>query len=105
MEWNSNSGRTDPRWVDAILGWPWTWLAARVGLTAPFIVGALTKLPDLHSGALEQERVGFHPGLSWALITIAVEITGPILIVSGSYVWSGAGMPSIFTGSPIFSRQ
>jgi uncharacterized membrane protein YphA (DoxX/SURF4 family) len=98
MERNSNFGRTDPHWVDAILDWSWTWLVARIGLTAPFIVGALTKLADLHSAALEQERVGLHPGLIWALLTIAVEITGPILIISGRYVWLGAGMLGIFTG-------
>jgi uncharacterized membrane protein YphA (DoxX/SURF4 family) len=97
MKRNTAIGRIDPGWVDAILDWPWTWLVARIGLTAPFIVGALMKLSDLHGAALEQERVGLHPGLPWALLTIAVEVTGPMLIISGRYVWLGAGMLGIFT--------
>lgn len=29
----------DPRWVDAILDWPGTWLLARIGLTGAYILG------------------------------------------------------------------
>jgi uncharacterized membrane protein YphA (DoxX/SURF4 family) len=67
-------------------------------LTAPFIVGALTKLSDLHTAALEQERAGLHPGLAWALLTIAVEVIGPMFVISGRYVWLGTGMLGVFTG-------
>lgn len=91
-------GREDPRWVDAVLDWPFTWLLARVALTGPYIVGALMKLTDLHAAVLEQEHVGLHPGLAWALLTIVVEVTGPLLIISGRYVWLGAGMLGVFTG-------
>ena len=48
----SGWGRTDPRWVDAILDWRWTWLAARVALTSPYIVGAIIKLGDLSAATL-----------------------------------------------------
>lgn len=91
-------GKTDPRWVDAILDWPLTWLAARIALTGPFIVGAAMKLSDLSAAVLEQEQVGIHPGLPWALLTIAVEIIGPLLIISGRFIWLGAGMLGVFTG-------
>ena len=91
-------GTTDPRWVDAILDWPPTWLIARIALTGPFIVGAAMKLSDLSAAVVEQEQVGLHPGLPWALLTIAVEIIGPLLIISGRFVWFGAGMLGIFTG-------
>jgi uncharacterized membrane protein YphA (DoxX/SURF4 family) len=40
----------------------------------------------------------FHPGLPWALLTIAVEISGPLMIISGGYAWLGAGMLGVFTG-------
>jgi uncharacterized membrane protein YphA (DoxX/SURF4 family) len=89
-------GRTDPRWVDAVLDWRWTWLAARIALSGPYIVGAL--MSDLRSAALEQEHFGLHPGLPWALLTIAVEISGPLMIISGRFVWLGAGMLGVFTG-------
>jgi uncharacterized membrane protein YphA (DoxX/SURF4 family) len=98
MSPNRKWGRTDPRWVDAILDWRWTWLAARIALTAPFIVAGLMKLIDLHGAVLEQEHFGLRPGLPWALLTIAVEITGPALIISGRFVWLGAGMLGVFTG-------
>jgi uncharacterized membrane protein YphA (DoxX/SURF4 family) len=91
-------GRADPGWVDAILDWRWTWLLARVALTGPYIVGALMKLSDLHFAVLEQEHFGLHPGLPWALLTIAVEISGPVLIIAGRYAWLGAGMLGVFTG-------
>ena len=94
----SGWGRTDPRWVDAILDWRWTWLAARVALTSPYIVGAIIKLGDLSAATLEQEHFGLHPGLPWAALTIAVEILGPLMIISGRYVWLGAGMLGVFTG-------
>jgi uncharacterized membrane protein YphA (DoxX/SURF4 family) len=93
-----NWGRTDPRWVDVILDWRWTWLAARVALTSPYIVGSIMKLGDLPAAALEQEHFGLHPGLSWAVLTITVEIAGPLMIIFGRYAWLGAGMLGVFTG-------
>lgn len=95
---NETLGESDPNWVDAILDWPPTWLVARIALTGPFMVGAAMKLADLHAAVLEQEQVGMHPGLPWALLTIAVEIIGPLLIISGRFVWLGAGMLGVFTG-------
>lgn len=96
-QWRS-WGRADPRWVDAILDWRWTWLVARVALTSPFIVGSIMKLGDLPAAAIEQEHFGLHPGLPWALLTIAVEILGPLMVISGRYAWLGAGMLGVFTG-------
>lgn len=92
-----NLGRTDPAWVDAILDWRWTWLIARLALTAPFIVGALMKLSNLPAAILEQEHFGLHPGLPWALVTIAVEIAGPVMILSGRFIWMGTGALAVFT--------
>jgi uncharacterized membrane protein YphA (DoxX/SURF4 family) len=94
--WNT-WGRTDPAWVDVILDSRWTWLTARIALTAPFMTGAIMKLSDLPGAVLEQEHFGLHPGLPWALLTIAVEITGPLMILSGRYIWLGAGMLAVFT--------
>ncbi|ULU23770.1 DoxX family protein [Dyella terrae] len=90
-------GRTDPIWVDAILDWRWTWLIARLALTAPFIVGALMKLSNLPAAILEQEHFGLHPGLPWALATIVVEVVGPVMILTGRFIWLGAGALAVFT--------
>jgi uncharacterized membrane protein YphA (DoxX/SURF4 family) len=92
------AGEADPRWVDRILDWPWTWLVTRVALTAPFVVSGVIKLCDIHAAALEQESVGLHPGLPWALLTICVELFGPLLIIATRFVWLGAGMLGVFTG-------
>jgi uncharacterized membrane protein YphA (DoxX/SURF4 family) len=91
-------GRSDPCWVDTILDWRWTWMIARIALIGPYLVGAFMKLSDLQFAALEQEHFGLHPGLPWALLTIAVEISGPLMIIFGRYAWLGAGMLGVFTG-------
>jgi uncharacterized membrane protein YphA (DoxX/SURF4 family) len=91
-------GHRDPRWVDKLLDMRWTWLSARMGLCAPFIVAGLMKVFDIKTAIGEQEHFGLHPGLPFALLTIAVEIVGPILIISGRFVWLGAGMLGVFTG-------
>lgn len=69
-----------------------------MALTSPYIIGSIMKLSDLSGAALEQEHVGLHPGLPWALLTIIVEILGPLMVISGRYVWLGAGMLGVFTG-------
>lgn len=56
------------------------------------------KIADLPFAVAEQEHFGLHPGLLWAVLTIAVELTGPMLILTGRFVWLGAGMLGVFTG-------
>ena len=87
----------DPRWVDAILDWRWTWLAARIGLTGAYILGGLVKLANFPAAVAEQEHFGLHPGWLWAALAIAVEIIGPVLIISGRLVWLGAGALGVLT--------
>ncbi len=87
----------DPRWVDAILDWRWTWLVARVGLTGAYILGGLTKLFDFEGAVAEQAHFGLTPAWLWAAVTIVVELVGPILIISGRLVWLGAGALGVLT--------
>jgi len=84
--------------VDAVLDWRWTWLAARIGLTGAYVLGGLTKALDFSAAVSEQEHFGLRPGWLWAGLTIAVELIGPVLIISGRLVWLGAGMLGVFTG-------
>ncbi|HEY1928089.1 MAG TPA: DoxX family protein [Caulobacteraceae bacterium] len=87
----------DPRWVDAILDWRWTWLIARIGLVGAYLLGAIVKLSNFPAAVAEQEHFGLHPGWLWAALTIAVELVGPALIIAGRWVWLGAGMLGVFT--------
>jgi uncharacterized membrane protein YphA (DoxX/SURF4 family) len=90
-------GAQDPRWVDAILDWRWTWLTARVGLTVPYLVGGVLKLLDFRTAIAEQEHFGFHPGAPWAAAVILIEIIGPLLVIFGRFVWLAAGVLSVLT--------
>jgi uncharacterized membrane protein YphA (DoxX/SURF4 family) len=87
----------DPNWVDAILDWRWTWFLARLGLTGAYILGGFTKLFNFDAAVAEQQHFGLHPASIWAGFTIAVEIIGPILIISGRYAWLGAGALGVLT--------
>jgi uncharacterized membrane protein YphA (DoxX/SURF4 family) len=87
----------DPRWVDAILDWRGTWLLARIGLTSAFLLGGLTKLLDFSAAAAEQDHFGLHPGWLWACLAIMVELGGSLLVVTGRWVWLGAGAIAVLT--------
>jgi len=87
----------DPRWVDAILDWRWTWLAARIGLTGPYLLGGLVKLSDFSAAVAEQETFGLRPGWLWASLAIVIELLGPALVISGRFVWLGAGALGVLT--------
>jgi uncharacterized membrane protein YphA (DoxX/SURF4 family) len=87
----------DPRWVDTVLDWRWTWLVARIGLSRAYLLGGLTKLLDFPAAVAEQEHFGLHPGWLWASLAIVVELVGPILLISGRFVWLGAGALGVLT--------
>ena len=91
------NGRRDPRWVDAVLDWRWTWRLARVALTSAYILGGVTKLLDFPAAVAEQEHFGLHPGWLWAAVTIAVELIAPALVIVGRWVWVGAGALGVLT--------
>lgn len=87
----------DPAMIDAILEWPMTWTIARLALVGPYLLGGVVKLTDLPAAAAEQAHFGLNPPAVWAAITIAVELIGPLLVLSGRLVWLGAGMLGVFT--------
>ncbi len=90
--------RTDnPGWVNALLDLPYTWLLVRILLTSAFWIGGLTKLIDFPGAVSEQEHFGLHPAWLFATLTIAVELLGSLLIISGHGIWLGAGMLAVFT--------
>jgi uncharacterized membrane protein YphA (DoxX/SURF4 family) len=89
--------RSDPHFVTAILDWRWTSLLARAALVGAYLLGGTVKLGDWPAAVAEQSHFGMHPAALWAAMTIAIELVGPALILSGRFVWLGAGMLGVFT--------
>lgn len=83
--------------IEAILRWRGTGLAARLALSSAYLLGAVTKLSNLPAAVAEQAHVGMPMPALFAALTIAVELVGPALILSGRLVWLGAGMLGVFT--------
>ena len=52
---------------------------------------------DSPGAVAEQEHFRLYPDGLWAALTILVELTGPILIVLGRFVWLGAGGLGVLT--------
>jgi uncharacterized membrane protein YphA (DoxX/SURF4 family) len=86
-----------PRFVQAILNWRGASLAARLALSSAYLLGAAVKLSDLPAAVAEQAHFHMPMPALFAALTIAVELIGPVLILSGRLVWLGAGMLGVFT--------
>ncbi|MCK5909445.1 MAG: DoxX family protein [Caulobacter sp.] len=89
--------RDIPRWVAVVLDWPQTALLARLALVSAYLLGAVVKTADFPGAVTEQAHFGMAPPAFWAVLTIAVEIIGPVLILSRRWLWLGAGMLGVFT--------
>lgn len=98
-------GRSDPRFVDAILDWRCTGFLARLALVGAYLLGGIVKLSDFPAAIAEQAHFGMSPPALWAAITIAIELIGPVLILSGRFVWLGAGMLGVFTAMAAFTAN
>ena len=95
----------DPRFVDAVLDWRWTGFLARLALVGAYLLGGIVKLFDFPAAVAEQAHFGMHPPGVWAVLTIAIELIGPLLILSGRLVWLGAGMLGVFTVLAAFTAN
>ena len=86
-----------PRFVGAILDWRWTGFLARLALVGAYLLGGIVKASNWTAAVAEQTHFGMSPPALWAALTVAIEIVGPLLILSGRLVWLGAGMLGVFT--------
>lgn len=86
-----------PRPVEAILDWAGTGFIAPLALSSAYLLGGLVKLTDFPGAVAEQAHLGMPYPTLFAMLTIAVELIGPVLILSGRLVWLGAGMLGVFT--------
>src|SRR6266404_7281315 len=73
----------NPRWVRAILSWPWLLPISRIALVSAFLIGGIQKLTDFNSAIAEQAHFGLEPASLWATAAIIVEIGGSALVILG----------------------
>jgi uncharacterized membrane protein YphA (DoxX/SURF4 family) len=86
-----------PRWVAAILSWPWLLSIARAALVSAFLIGGIQKLADFQAAVAEQAHFGLQPAWLWAVAAIVVELGGSALVIAGRWVWLGAGSLGVLT--------
>lgn len=86
-----------PRWVGAVLDWPGIWPVARLVLASAYLLGGVVKLLDFPGAIAAQEHFGLYPGTVWAALSILVELGGSALVISGRFVWLGAGALGVLT--------
>jgi len=86
-----------PRWIAAILSWPWLLPIARGALVSAFLIGGIQKLADFPAAVAEQAHFGLQPAWLWAVAAIVVELGGSLLIIANRFVWLGAGGLGVLT--------
>jgi uncharacterized membrane protein YphA (DoxX/SURF4 family) len=86
-----------PHWVGAILSLSLLWPLARLALVSAYLIGGFNKLFDFAGAIAEQEHFGLHPGWLWASVVIVVELVGSTLVLTGRWVWLGAGGLGVLT--------
>ncbi|WP_342713087.1 DoxX family protein [Bradyrhizobium sp. B124] len=86
-----------PRWIAAILSWPWLLPIARGGLVSAFLIGGIQKLADFPAAVAEQAHFGLQPAWLWAVAAIVVELGGSLLVIANRLVWLGAGGLGVLT--------
>ena len=86
-----------PRWIAAILSWPWLLPISRIALVSSFLIGGMQKLIDFPAAVAEQAHFGLQPAWLWATAAIMVELGGSALVIVGPWVWRGAGGLGVLT--------
>jgi len=90
--------KTDtPRWIAAVLSWPWLLRVARIGLTSAYLIGGVQKLVDFPGAVAEQAHFGLQPAWLWATAAIIVELGGSALVIFRRWVGLGAGGLGVLT--------
>jgi uncharacterized membrane protein YphA (DoxX/SURF4 family) len=93
----------NPRWVRAILSWPWLLPISRIALVSAFLIGAIQKLIDFPGAIAEQAHFGLQPAWMWAVAAVIVEFGGSVLVIVGRWVWLGAGGLGVLTAIAMFA--
>lgn len=86
-----------PAPIAALLRAPVFNLAARVLLTLPYGWSGLAKLADLTGARTEADGLGLAPPGLFVAATIAVQLIGSALLITGRWAWLAAGALGVFT--------
>ncbi|MEP9352671.1 DoxX family protein [Xanthobacter sp. KR7-65] len=70
---------------------------ALLALTAAYLQGGFVKLVDFPAAVAEAAHFGLEPAAPVAALTIAVELGGAALVLSGVWRWLGALGLAVFT--------
>ena len=99
------NGQIAPQFVQAILEWPWTWPIARFALVLTYLVSGLSKVVNFRGAVAEMTEAGMPAPAAMAILSILVELGGSALVLSGRWVWLGAGMLGVFTAVGIVTAH
>jgi uncharacterized membrane protein YphA (DoxX/SURF4 family) len=98
--------KTDsPRWIAAILLFPWLLPISRVALVSAFLIGGIQKLIDFPAAVAEQAHFGLQPASLWAATAVVVELGGSALVIFERWVWLGAGGLGVLTAVAMFTAN
>jgi uncharacterized membrane protein YphA (DoxX/SURF4 family) len=92
-------GQTAPQFVQSILEYQWTWPIARLALVVYYLVSGVGKIADFRGGVSEMAQAGMPAPAAMTVLSIFVELTGSVLVLTGRWVWLGAGMLGVFTAT------
>ncbi|WP_269078865.1 DoxX family protein [Sphingobium ummariense] len=70
-------------------------------LTLPFWTSGFVKMFAFNEGVAEMAHTGLEPPIIFNILTIATQLIGSALIITGGRSWIGAGSLGIFTALTI----
>lgn len=79
------------------LGARWVRRVALLALCAAYLQGGIDKAADFAGAVAEMRQFGLVPAVPFAIVSIAVELLGPALVLSGRGRWLGALTLAAFT--------
>lgn len=86
-----------PGFIAALLEAPGFAVFTRVLLTFMFWSSGLGLLANYGESVEIFASLGFEPAPVFLIATVATQLIGSALVISGRYVWLGAGMLGVFT--------
>ncbi|MFT0860729.1 DoxX family protein [Ancylobacter sp. G4_0304] len=87
--------------MNPIFGTPALVVLARFLVTCPFWISGVAKSIHFDLAVSEMARFGLEPAILFNLATIAVQLGGSAMLVSGRFVWCGTATLVLFTSLTI----
>jgi uncharacterized membrane protein YphA (DoxX/SURF4 family) len=83
--------------LPAFLRAPWVRWICLLLLCSAYLQGGIDKLVDFDSAIAEMQHFGVTPAAPMAVVVIAGELGGSLMILFGIYRWLAAGYLAVFT--------